>query len=110
MMDQAEDIHENPLHEPSSSTNNKDKKKNNETKQVVVKIHEDSDNNNTNNNDEKRTSAATLRLRTIAKVVGKEQASFRTIHNIKRQKTSRAHRRHSTYAAADVSVFAIDGR
>ena len=35
MMDQPEDIHENPLHEPSSSTNNKDKKKNNETKQVV---------------------------------------------------------------------------
>ena len=42
MMDQPEDIHENPLHELSSSTNNKDKKKNNnETKQVVVKIHED---------------------------------------------------------------------
>ena len=110
MMDQPEDVHENPLHEPSSSTNNKDKKKNNETKQVVVKIHEDSDNNNTNKNDEKRTSAATLRLRTIANVVGKEQASFRNIHNIKRQKTSRAHRRHSTYAAADVSVFAIEGQ
>ena len=85
MMDQSEDVHENPdymnHHHPQII---RIRKKNNETKQVVVKIHEDSDNNNTNNNDEKRTSAATLRLRAIAKVVGKEQASFRTIHNIKR--------------------------
>jgi hypothetical protein len=104
----GEDFHENPLHKKFVSlTTTKaplDTEKEAREHHVKLDVHKVEKNDP---GDEDRSHRATLRFRTIAKVVEAETTSLKESRN---RLQSRKHRRHSTYNAADVSIHAIEGQ